>query len=84
MHEDYVSLCGPIEREGDRLILRIPLDAGGEQLHLVTCGMSEIDCDDLVVTIPDWLARKIGVAEGTCVYVDDRSGQFNITKVAVE
>lgn len=78
--QSYLSLRGPIEREDDRLVLRIPLDAGGEQLSLVARGISQIEGDDLVVTIPDWLAEKIGVGEGTEVYVDDREGKFNITK----
>ena len=80
MAEDYISLRGPIEREGERLVLRIPLDAGGEQLSIVAKGICEIDGDDLVVVLPDWLAEKIGVGEGTVVYVDDRWGKFNITK----
>jgi hypothetical protein len=83
MPDTYVSLRGPIEREGPRLVLRIPLDAGGEQLRLVCEAISEIDGDDLVVPIPEWLAEKIAVGEGTEVYVDDRWGKFNITKAPV-
>ena len=63
-------------------MLRIPLDAGGEQLRLVCEHISEIDGDDLVILIPDWLAEKIAVGEGTEVYIDDRDGKFNITKAA--
>ena len=84
MAEEYTSLRGPIELEDGKLILRIPLDEGGEQLHLVAQGLSVIDGDDLLITIPYWLAEKIGVAEGTEVYVDDRQGKFNITKVEVQ
>ncbi|HEY3989701.1 MAG TPA: hypothetical protein VGM02_10415 [Acidobacteriaceae bacterium] len=83
-NDDFVSLRGPIEREGSRLVLRIPLDEGGCDLHLVCRQISEIDCDDLVVPIPDWLAEKIEVAEGTIVHVDNRGGQFNITKAVVQ
>jgi hypothetical protein len=64
--------------------MRIPLDAGGEQLSIVARGISEIDGTDLLVTIPHWLAQKIGIGEGSEVYVDDRWGKFNITKVAVD
>jgi hypothetical protein len=81
---DIVSLYGPIEREGSRLVIRIPLDQGGGDLHLVCQQISEIDGDDLVVPIPDWLAEKIQVGEGTMVYVDNRGGKFNITKGEVE
>jgi hypothetical protein len=81
--EGYISLRGPIERENGKLVMRIPLDAGGEQLQLAARGICEIDGDDLVVTIPHWLAQKIDVREGTEVYVDDRGGKFNITKAEV-
>ncbi len=84
MEEDYLSLRGPIERENDKLVMRIPLDAGGERLYLVAKGISEIDGADLVVTIPHWLAQKIEVGEGSEVYVDDRWGKFNITKAEVQ
>ena len=84
MEEDYISLRGPIEREDGKLVMRIPLDAGGERLRAVARGICEIDGDDLVVTIPHWLAQKIGVGEGSEVYVDDRWGKFNITKVGVQ
>ena len=80
---DYISLRGPIERENGKLVMRIPLDAGGERLQVAASGICEIDGDDLVVTIPHWFAQKIEIGEGTEVYVDDRSGKFNITKVEV-
>jgi hypothetical protein len=84
METDYISLRGPIEREEGKLVMRIPLDAGGEQLYAVSRGISSIDGDDLVVTIPHWLAQKIGVGEGSVVYVDDRWGKFNITKAETQ
>ena len=48
MDEDLISLRGPIELEGSRLVIRIPLDEGGCDLHLVCDQISEIDGDDLV------------------------------------
>lgn len=83
MENSYISLRGPIEREDTGLVLRIPLDAGGEQLHLVCDAMSEIDGDDLVIFIPDRLAAMMRVDEGTEVYVDDRDGKLNITRAPV-
>ena len=82
--QDFIWLRGPIDRENGKLVMRIPLEAGGEQLAIVAKGISEIDGDDLLITIPHWLAQKIGVSERSEVYVDDRWGKFNITKVAVE
>lgn len=84
MDDDFISLRGPIEREGSRLVLRIPLDDGGWDLHLVCQQISEIDGDDLVVPIPDWLAEKNRVGEGTIIHVDNRGGKFNITKAEVQ
>ena len=84
MNEDYVSLRGPIEQEKSGLVLRIPLDAGGEQLRLACEASSEIDGNDLVISIPDWLAEKIEVGDGTEVYVDDRGGKLNITKAPTQ
>jgi hypothetical protein len=84
MQDEIISLHGPIEREGSRLVLRIPLDQGGGDLHLVCEQISEIDGDDLVVPIPRWLADKIRVGEGTIVHVDNRGGRFNITKAVVQ
>lgn len=84
MNDDFVSLRGPIEREGARLVIRIPLDDGGCDLHLACQQISEIDGDDLVVPIPDWLAAKIAVAEGSIVRVDNSGGKFNITKAEVQ
>jgi hypothetical protein len=81
---DYISLQGPIEREASGLVLRIPLDAGGDELHLVCEQISHIDGDDLVVSIPDWLAKETNLAEDTLVIVDSRDGKLNITKAPVE
>lgn len=84
MEENYLSLRGPVDREGGKLVLRIPLAAGGEQLSIVARKISRVDGDDLVVTIPHWLAQKIGINEGSEIYVDDRNGKFNITKAEVQ
>jgi len=81
--EDYVTcLDGPVERIDGQLVLRIPLDAGGDDLHDVARGISRIDGDCLEVRIPDWLAEKLGIWEGTIVTVDNRNGKFNITPAA--
>jgi hypothetical protein len=84
MEDDYISLRGPIEREGSRLVIRIPLSDGGDELHMVCHDISEIDGDDLVVPIPDWLAEKIRVGEGTMVNVDNRDGKFTIRRMPIQ
>ena len=80
MDEKYISLRGPIKNEGDKLVFRVPLNAGGAQLNLVASGISVIDGNDLVIIIPPWLAEKLQIVEGTEVSIDDRSGIFNIHK----
>jgi hypothetical protein len=33
------------------------------------------------VVIPDWMAKKVGIGEGSRVAIDNRDGRFNITLV---
>ena len=76
--DDITSLEGPVERVEGKLTLRIPLAAGGQALAPCARGVSEIDGEDLKVTIPEWLAEKLGIHEGSLVIVDNRNGKFNI------
>jgi hypothetical protein len=66
---------------GGKLTLLIPLEAGGNELSECSRGISEIDGSNLKVTIPDWLADKLGVHEGSRVRVDNDGGKFNITAI---
>ena len=78
---DYLSLEGPVERRGDRLVLRVPLNAGGERLRLVAHATSYVEDGRLVVVLPDWLARRMQLEEGSAVHVDDRWGRLNISRL---
>jgi hypothetical protein len=73
-----ISLRGPVEKVGGQLALMIPLAAGGFDLHSYCRSVSEIDGDFLRITIPDWLAEKLGIHEGSWVTVDNQGGKFNI------
>ncbi len=73
------SLGGPVERIDGQLVLQIPLSAGGAALIPCSRGLSRVENDTLIVTIPDWLAEKLGLSEGSSVIVDNRHGRFNIT-----
>ena len=77
--EEITSLSGPVELLAGQLVLRIPTAAGGAQLASVAGGIGKIVDDELVVGIPQWLADKLGIREGTMVAVDNRGGKFNIT-----
>ena len=80
---DVVSLQGPVEKIGGKLVLRIPLSAGGEELIQCSRGISEIEDDFLKIVIPDWLAAKLAISEGSLVQVDNREGKFNMTRCEV-
>ena len=74
------SLSGPVERIGGKLMLRIPLSAGGAELLACSRGIGELDGEFLQVVIQDWLAERLGVSEGTMVVVDNVQGRFNIRR----
>lgn len=75
---DITCLTGPIEKVDGRLLLRIPLASGGSELASVARGISVVEGEFLKVAIPDWLAEKLGLVEGTLVTVDNANGKFTI------
>jgi len=82
MHEDEVtSLQGPVEKIDDKLILRIPLTAGGNELIECSRGISEITDGYLKIMIPEWLAGMLRIDAGTVVSVDNKGGKFNIQPI---
>jgi len=78
---DLTSLEGPVEKIDGRLVLRIPLGAGGSELINCSRGISEIVGDVLVITIPEWLAGMLRIDEGSRVNVDNRDGKCNFQPV---
>jgi hypothetical protein len=79
---DFVSLEGPLESIDGKLVLRIPLEAGGNKLAPFARGISEIESDYLKVIIQPWLAEKLRVSADSLVIVDNKNGKFNITRSA--
>ena len=79
---DGVSVEGPVESIYGKLTLRIPLSMGGAQLAPFAKGVGAIDGDYLWVIIPDWLAEKLRIAEGSLVTVDNYNDKFTITRSA--
>ena len=79
--KNVTSLQGPVENVGGKLVLRIPLAAGGSQLIESSRGIGEVDGECLKVTIPDWLAEKLGIHAGGQVSVNNFDGKFNIHPV---
>jgi hypothetical protein len=79
--DELISLQGPVEKIDGKLVLLIPLEAGGDRLITCSRGISEVDGDCLKVVIQDWLADKLRITEGSLVSVDNRNGKFNIQAV---
>jgi hypothetical protein len=77
--ENVTSLSGPVEKIDGKLVLRIPLEVGGNELVACSKGIGEINGECLSIHIVDWLAKKLGISEGSTVVVDNANGKFNIS-----
>jgi len=73
-----ISLDGPVEKIGNKLMLRIPLEIGGLGLLEYTRKIGSVVGDDLVIIIPDSLAEKLSISEGSMVNVNTENGKFTI------
>ncbi|HUO13387.1 MAG TPA: hypothetical protein VMX38_00250 [Verrucomicrobiae bacterium] len=81
MDDSVTSLEGPVEKIDGKLVLRIPLDAGGRELIDCSRGISEVQGGFLCITMPEWLAGMLRIEQGCRVYVDNRHGKCNIQPV---
>ena len=79
--DDVESLQGPIEKIDGKLVLRIPLEAGGDQFIECSRGVSEVKDGYLIVEIIEWLAGLLRVEAGDLVSVNNANGKFTITPV---
>jgi hypothetical protein len=77
-----VSLEGPVELIDGRLMIRIPLSAGGQDLVQAARGVGEIDGENLVVAIAPWLVEHLHIEAGSLVVVDNEDGRLRITRSA--
>ena len=75
-----VSVEGPVEFCDGQLMLRIPLDSGGDKLAPYAKGIGEISGDTLNVVIQPWLAEKLCISAASIVIVDNCNGKFTITR----
>jgi hypothetical protein len=75
-----MKLEGPVETIAGKLTVSIPLSEGGS--HFIDCTRSiahvdlERDCIDIF--IPDWLALKFGIGEGSRVVISNADGKFSL------
>ena len=79
--ENVPSLQGPVEKIDGQLVLRIPLEAGGDQFVACSRGISEVKDGFLIVEIKEWLAGMLRIEEGDLVSVNNAGGKFNINPV---
>jgi hypothetical protein len=77
---NITCLTGPVETVDGKLVLRIPLAAGGSELVACSRGIGEVEGDFLSIVIEEWLAEKLGIAEATSVVVDNTNGRLNIRR----
>ena len=77
---NWISIEGPVELIDGRLMLRIPLGEGGEDLEPFARGIGYIVGDCLQVVIQPWLAEKLRIDAGSVVVVDNKNGKFTITR----
>jgi hypothetical protein len=78
---EVTSLEGPVELLNGALVLMIPLAHGGNDFVACSRGIGQIEGDCLKVTIPQWLAEKLTIRQGSIVQVDNQDGKFNIRPV---
>ena len=79
---DHTSLEGPLEDIDGRLVIRIPMSAGGAELAPYAENLREPDNEFFTVVIQPWLAEKLRVGAGSLVIVDNKEGKFTITRSA--
>jgi hypothetical protein len=79
--DESASLQGPVEKVDGQLVLRIPLEAGGDQFVACSRGIAEVKDGYLIVEIQQWLAGMLRVEEGDLVSVSNANGKFSVTPV---
>ena len=79
-----VSILGPLESVDGKMMLLIPLEAGGRDLAPFAKDIGGIADGYLKVEIRPWLAEKLDVHVGSLVSVDNLEGKFRITRTGEE
>jgi hypothetical protein len=75
-----ISIRGPLESVSGKLMLQIPLAAGGKDLALAAGSIGHIEGEFLKVEILPWLAEKLEIQKGSIVVIDNLEGKFRITR----
>ena len=78
MEKEMMTLQGPVLKVDGKLMLLIPLDAGGNELVDCSRGAAEVQGDFLKIVIPEWLASLLRIEEGDLVCVSNGDDKFHI------
>jgi hypothetical protein len=79
--DGVLTLQRPVERLDGKLALVIPLDEGGDKFLACCRGISEVQCNNLEIVIPEWLSGMLRIEEGDLVSIDNANGKFNVRPV---
>ena len=74
----FVACC---ELLAGQLTLQIPLEVGGADFEEAASGISTVADGCLNIVIPDWLAAKLGIVDGSIVAIDNHGGKLNLSLV---
>jgi hypothetical protein len=74
---NVTKLQGPVRSIEGKLILCIPLAAGGDKFVECTRGISEVR-DGVLYVVVDKFAATLGIGEGDVVLIHNTDGNFNI------
>lgn len=76
--EEITQLEGSVLKRDGKLMLLIPLDAGGADFVECSRGISELENGYLKIVIEEWLAGVLRVEEGDRVVISNANGKFGI------
>jgi hypothetical protein len=72
----FTLLRGKLEMIGKDYAFIIPLAGGGDQFVKCTAGISRIEGENLIITLPEMMVAKAGFHNGSIVDIDNRNGVF--------
>ena len=72
----FTLLRGKLEMIEKDYVFIIPLAAGGDQFIECTAGISKIEGENLIITLPEMMVAQAGFHNGSLVDIDNRNGVF--------
>ena len=72
----FTLLRGKLEMIEKDYVFIIPLAVGGDQFVECTAGISKIEGENLIITLPEKMVAHAGFHNGSLVDIDNRNGTF--------